>query len=105
MALIGSLGKQTLTGNSQNESVAATRPGTKRTSVSAAGPSGYVESNATVSVVFSNPLVISLEGCCDPNDFKARLTKSARFRGFEPKPIIRPVRRPEPAPERREAAP
>jgi hypothetical protein len=50
-------------------------------------------------------LVISLEGCCDLNDFQARLTKSARFRGFEPKPIIRPVRRPESAPERREAAP
>jgi hypothetical protein len=46
-----------------------------------------------------------LEGCCDLNDFQARLTKSARVRGFEPKPIIRRVRRPESAPERREVAP
>ena len=51
MAIIGSLGKQMLRGNSQKDSVAAARPGTKRTSVSAAGPSGYVESNATVCVV------------------------------------------------------
>jgi hypothetical protein len=40
-----------LTGDFQNDLVAMTRPGIKRTGVSAVGPSGYVASDATVCVV------------------------------------------------------